>query len=406
MKNVSVFISEDNTRNDIYNTNGRHGSVGLPSQIEREFWEIYNTKGWGRAVEWYYQLEKRYDYIKTKEIERNIQWEHSSKYGNLQVTINLSKPEKDPKEIAKLLQQSDSISPNGENAITKPKCHLCLENEGYQDGVHENMRIIKLPKLLKNDMHWYFQYSPYSYYNEHCIVLGEKHIPMKITHDTFSRLLELIEIFPEYMFGSNTDIPIVGGSILNHDHYQGGRHTFPMDNAKILGTYHTDAYPDLKIEHLKWPLSTLRIKSTNKEQLVSFADKTLQKWIEYSDKKNDIINQTDGVRHNAITPIARKRNNIFELDLVLRNNRTSDEFPDGIFHPHQEYHYIKKENIGLIEVLGLAILPPRLKTDLEAGKINTEEIGVVFEKVLENCGVFKLNDQGIKGFETFIKTLL
>ncbi|MDR0950401.1 MAG: UDP-glucose--hexose-1-phosphate uridylyltransferase [Candidatus Ancillula sp.] len=386
------------------------GAVMLrPSEINAEFWSKYGLESAEVATEYLYQLEKDVDYIKTKQIAKNVKWDYSSKYGNLEITINLSKPEKDPRDIAKAIeiqkkQESAGIDPY-------PKCLLCKENEGFAGNLNhparQNIRLIPL-QLNENDKNeWYFQYSPYSYYNEHCIILSGKHSPMHINKETFKRMLTFLKQFPHYFIGSNTDIPIVGGSILTHDHYQGGRHQMPMVTAETFFEYQKKS---VKIELLKWPLSTIRLTADSADDLVDLSDYILQKWIGYSDESVEIVAVTKGQRHNAITPIARVIENFdgnkqFQIDLVLRNNRTSEEYPDGIFHPHKEWHHIKKENIGLIEVMGLAILPGRLKADLESGKYTQEYIGEVFEHVLEDAGVFKQNEEGIAAFKRFCESI-
>jgi UDPglucose--hexose-1-phosphate uridylyltransferase len=386
-------------RDVLYMKNGSQGELPAPSFIEEEFCKRLHISP-EEALEWYYELEKRANYIKTAEIARNVKWDQASLYGDLQITINLSKPEKDPKKIAAALANAE----NAENAPSeKPKCHLCIENEGYGDGVHDDLRMIKMSPLLQGDNAWYFQYSPYSYYNEHCIVLNEMHIPMMINRQTFARLFALLDQYPGYFFGSNSDIPIVGGSILTHDHFQGGRHTFPIDNALAQKSWKHPRYENVTIEHIQWPLTTLRLRSSDTTPLVELSCDILERWKEYSNPELDIISETKGVRHNAITPIVRRRAGLYEIDLILRNNRTNEEFPDGIFHPHQDKHHIKKENIGLIEAAGLAILPPRLFPLLENGELTREYIGEVFAGVLEDSGVFKMDDVGIKALHQFVE---
>ena len=285
-----------------------------------------------------------------------------------------------------------------------PKCLLCKENVGYEGNANHpprsNHRVVPVEI---NKEQWYLQYSPYGYYNEHCILLRGEHSPMRINKTTFSNLLEFVEKFPHYFVGSNADLPIVGGSILTHDHYQGGNYEFPMAKCDIKILFVFDGYEDVTAGVVNWPLSTIRISGTDRVRIVELADRILEKWRDYTDESNDIYAYTDDEPHNTITPIARMRNGKFELDLILRNNRTSDEHPLGIFHPHSEYHYIKKENIGLIEAMGLAVLPPRLLTQF--GELTDDvksEIGNVFGKILENCGVFKDDEKGNKGFVTFL----
>ena len=353
----------------------------------------------------------------------------------MDITINLSKPEKDPKDIAK----AKLIKTSG-----YPKCLLCKENVGFSGDFNrparQNHRIIPL-KL--NGQDYYFQYSPYVYYNEHCIIFNKEHIPMVINENTFQHLLAFVEQFPHYMLGSNADLPIVGGSILTHDHFQGGCYEFPMDNADVIQTLTSESFPQSKIEILKWPLSTIRITSSNPQEIIDFASRTLKAWKHYSNPALDILSHTDDIPHNTITPIARMKNQQYQMDLVLRNNRTSQEYPDGIFHPHASLHHIKKENIGLIEVMGLAVLPARLKNELELLKdclLQKKQISdypelqkhelwyneikeqypiqedtvddvlktaltVKFVEVLEDAGVFKMNDEGIDAFCDFVESL-
>lgn len=389
-----------------------------------------------KSTDYFYKLSKQSNYIRTDRIKKDIRWKYENKYGKLDITINFSKPEKDPKEIA-LSKNIPSKS--------YPKCLLCKENEGYAGRINhpgrQNHRII--PLNLSNEK-WYLQYSPYIYYNEHCIVLSEEHRPMKIDKNCFERLLNFVDLFPHYFIGSNADLPIVGGSILSHDHFQGGNYIFPMAEAEFKESIFFKKFPNVEAGIVKWPLSVIRLRGS-KEELIELSDIILNKWINYSDEKNNIISHTNNERHNTITPIARYKDSKFELDLVLRNNRTTNEHPLGIFHPHKKYHNIKKENIGLIEVMGLAVLPGRLKNEMEIIKkyifekdslrlieedktvakhskwcetfllnsnINTENIdlfinkaiGETFSKVLEDCGVFKNTIIGNQGFQNFIDT--
>ena len=365
-----------------------------------------------------------------------MRWKAQTEYGELDISINLSKPEKDPKAIA----AAKSAKQSG-----YPKCALCAENEGYTGRLNhparQNHRII--PIDLDNE-EWFLQYSPYVYYNEHCIVLNSQHIPMKIDKSTFKKLFEFVEKFPHYFIGSNADLPIVGGSILSHDHFQGGHYEFAMARAPIEKHFSIKNYEDVECGIVKWPMSVIRIRHDNYEHLINLADLILKKWREYSDEDAFIYAYTDGVPHNTITPIARKSGELFELDLVLRNNITTDEHPLGVYHPHSEYHHIKKENIGLIEVMGLAVLPSRLKTEFEIlseyilndkdirsnetiskhadwveeflpnyqitaeniQSILQAETAKVFAKILECCGVFKRDKIGQKAFETFIKSFV
>lgn len=403
-----------------------------PSIVINKFNNLYksNIK---YATDYFYDLSKNTDYIRTNRIAQNMVWKTKSKYGNLDITINLSKPEKDPKAIA----ASRNLP-----SLSYPKCLLCKENEGFSGRVNhparQNHRIIPL-KLNNED--WCLQYSPYSYYNEHSIIFASNHIPMKITKDTFDRLLDFTKLFPHYFIGSNADLPIVGGSILTHDHYQGGNYTFPMDNAEDVLKFTVYNY-NVELSIVKWPLTAVRLKGKDIKEIADLSDKILTHWRNYSNEDAGIVAYTNDIPHNTITPISRRDESNFVMDLVLRNNRTSAEHPDGIFHPHKELHNIKKENIGLIEVLGLAVLPSRLKEELNLIKssINTsitdikedkeisihsewykyligkyenkitidnlkEEVGIVFEKVLEDCGVFKQNEIGIKQMEDYISNL-
>ncbi len=414
------------------------------SVITKEFWNRYKEDK-NYATEYFYNLSKKSNYIRTDRISKNVSYTFDSKYGPLEITINLSKPEKDPKEIA--LARDMPLS-------SYPKSLLCKENEGYMGRINHpgrhNHRILKL-NLTNED--YFFQYSPYIYYNEHSIVFSGEIRPMKIDRSTFERLIEFVEIFPHYFIGSNADLPIVGGSILSHDHFQAGKHKFAMEMAEISSKISFENYKEIEAGILNWPLSVLRLssKKENKKKLLDLADKVLQEWINHNDYENDITSHSDGVRHNSITPIARIRNDRIELDLVLRNNKTTDEYPLGIFHPHEEHHSIKKENIGLIEVMGLAVLPGRLKHEMEEldqlfmslrnvneildiMKENTDlqkhinwvkenftdemlkdeyfldgliekTIGKTFEKVLEDCGVFKNNEVGRKGFIYFLSKI-
>lgn len=354
----------------------------------------------------------------------------STEYGNLDITINLSKPEKDPKAIA----AAKSAPQSG-----YPKCQLCLENEGYAGRINhparQNHRVIPLT-IAGAD--WYFQYSPYVYYNEHCIVFNSEHIPIVIDRSVFAKLLDFVELFPHYFIGSNADLPIVGGSILSHEHFQGGHFSFPMERAAVERELHFSEFDDVKAGIVKWPMSVIRLNCPDKERLIELADKILRCWRSYTDRTAFIIAQTDNTPHNTITPIARRRGDSYELDLVLRNNITTEEHPLGVYHPHAELHHIKKENIGLIEVMGLAVLPARLKkelADLETAILNGDplsgelekhaewaeelktrytftienissilkvEVGRVFAQVLEHAGVFKRTVDGFAAFERFI----
>ena len=430
------IIEEDTvTRRDLFDTKVMNIIMPRPSQVIKKFNEEYE-KSSKNATDYYFKFSRATDYIRTYRVKKDLKWKTDTKYGALDITINLSKPEKDPKDIA-LAKQMKKVS--------YPKCVLCKETEGFKGNLsaasRDNHRII--PITLNNEK-WYFQYSPYCYYNEHCIILNNEHIPMKIDKTTFIKLFDFVKMFPHYMLGSNAGLPVVGGSILTHEHYQGGRQVFPMDNAKVRYKTKIKDFEDIEFEILNWPLSAIRIRGEKSGRLIELADFILKKWREYSDEEVNIIAFSDGEPHNTITPIARKKNDLYELDLVLRNNLTTEEYPLGIFHPHPELHHIKKENIGLIEVMGLAILPARLKEEMSIladyivnkkdvsknekiekhdawskeiiqkySNINKEnideifrkEIGLVFEKVLEDAGVFKTDEKGFEAFKKFVKTL-
>ena len=427
---VARGVCEDNsTARDLFDTKLMGVRTPRPSIVRANFEERYESEGPQAATDWFYKFSQDTDYIRRYRIKRDLKWVTKTPYGDLDITINLSKPEKDPKAIAaaKLAPQS-----------AYPKCQLCVENEGYAGRMNhparQNHRLIPVTIDGKD---WFFQYSPYVYYNEHCIVFNSEHTPMKMDRSTFEHLFAFIDKFPHYMIGSNADLPIVGGSILSHDHYQGGRHHFPMEDAKVVKSY---TYKDVQVDILYWPLSTLRLTSKSKENVLDLATKIFETWCTYSDESLDIIANESGVRHNTVTPIVRKKDGKYQMDVVLRNNRTTEEYPLGIFHPHSEHHHIKKENIGLIEVMGLAILPARLKTELEqiklclSGKADFDsypelekhkdwyeylktysysnvdafmemEVTKKFVSVLENAGVYKMDDEGMDGFSRFVKTL-
>lgn len=400
-----------------------------PSQVNRDFWQTYQDSP-EQAVADFYALSKRNDYIKVAAVAKNIYYQTPTDYGNLEITINLSKPEKDPKAIA---------AARLAEASNYPQCLLCMENEGYQGRINHparaNHRIIRLD-LGKEK--WGFQYSPYAYYNEHAILLNQEHVPMVISPQTFEQLLDLLDIFPDYFVGSNSDLPISGGSILTHNHYQGGRHSFAMEKAPIESQLVFDGFESVSAGIVKWPMSVIRLSSADKPVLLSLAAKILEKWRSYSDDAVQIKAETDGTPHHTITPIARKRGDVYELDLVLRDNQTSEEFPDGIYHPHPDVQHIKKENIGLIEVMGLAILPPRLKAELaevkkyllgqdsqvaayhqpwadrlkaehpdvteeRAEEIIRASVGQIFARVLEDAGVYKRTPEGQAAFMRFVE---
>ena len=401
-----------------------------PSQVNRDFWATY-AQSPEQAIADFYQLSQKNDYIKLKAIAKNIAYRVPSDYGELEITINLSKPEKDPKEIAaaKLVKSSNY-----------PQCQLCMENEGYHGRANHparsNHRIIRFDI---SGQEWGFQYSPYAYFNEHCIFLDSQHRPMAISRQSFERLLAIVEQFPGYFAGSNADLPIVGGSILTHDHYQGGRHVFPMEVAPLQKSFTFEGFESVKAGIVQWPMSVIRLTSDSKDDLINLAEKILLAWRRYSDPSVQVLAVSNGTPHHTITPIARKRDGQFELDLVLRDNQTSPEHPDGIYHPHKDVQHIKKENIGLIEVMGLAILPPRLKEEVEqvaaylvgedvlvadyhqewadelkdsnpdltdkdqALEIVQESVGKIFARVLEDAGVYKQTEEGQVAFMRFVE---
>ena len=402
-----------------------------PSEVRRAFWRKY-AQSPETATDWYYKFSQDTDYIRRYRIVKDMKWVAPTEYGDMDITINLSKPEKDPRAIA-----AAKLAP--QNAY--PACQLCAENEGYHGRLdHPARQNHRLIPLTLDGQDWFFQYSPYVYYNEHCIVLNSRHIPMKIDRSTFRRQMDFLKLFPHYFIGSNADLPIVGGSILSHDHFQGGRYTFAMAKAPVERTFTFPGFEDVRAGIVKWPMSVIRVRSADPDRLVELADRVLTAWRGWSDPSAEILAETGGQRHNTITPIARMRDGQFELDLVLRNNRTTDEYPLGIFHPHQELHHIKKENIGLIEVMGLAVLPARLKTELtelaqalaagedirgnetlakhadwadglaeryaftadNAMDILRNEVGKVFAQVLEHAGVYKRTADGQAAFVRFL----
>ena len=420
---------------DLFDTRIMDCVMPRPSEVVRQFHAHYEESP-REATDYYYALSIASNYIRKARIDKNIAWKAATEYGDLDVTINLSKPEKDPRDIAKAKLAK---------AADYPKCLLCRENEGYAGRVNHPAR--ETHRLIPLDLAghpWFLQYSPYTYYNEHCIVLNSDHVPMVISRETFENLTAFLEIFPHYFAGSNADLPIVGGSILSHDHYQGGRYTFAMERAAVEQEYTFANYPQVRAGRVKWPMSTLRLTSSDKDVLVELATAILAAWRTYSDASADILAETDAP-HNTITPIARRRGTDYEFDLVFRNNRTTAEHPLGLFHPHAEVHHIKKENIGLIEVLGLAILPARLKSEMEqiraellrgtadiAGIADIEkhadwyrsvraahmavtegnvdgilrdEIGKVFLEVLTHAGVFKRDAAGMAAFDRWIESI-
>lgn len=430
------FCQDNTTARDLLDTKLMGVLTPRPSAVRKQFAALFERSP-REATDWFYRFSQDTDYIRRYRIRRDVKWVTRTPYGDLDITINLSKPEKDPRAIA-----AARLAPQS----AYPKCQLCRENEGYAGRMNhparENHRIIP---VTVNDSDWCFQYSPYVYYNEHCIVFNSQHTPMKIERATFRKLLDFVTRFPHYFVGSNADLPIVGGSILSHDHFQGGRYEFAMAKAPIRQEWKFPGFPEVEAGIVHWPMSCIRLRSESSESLVELADVILQAWRGYSDESCFIFAETGGEPHNTITPIARRRGELFELDLVLRNNITTEEHPLGVFHPHAELHHIKKENIGLIEVMGLAVLPSRLKNDMakmeqlliahapaeacgdgmqqharwlqevqakhpelaenNVEKILQEEIGLVFARVLADAGVYKLDEAGQAGFVRFLESI-
>lgn len=430
-----LFAENTTVYRDLFDTKVMNCFVPRPDTISAKFWNLYKDFSPKAATDWYYQFSKDSDYIRDYRVKKDLKWKTPTDYGDLDITINLSKPEKDPKAImaARTMKQS-----------SYPKCQLCKENMGYRGTLNhparETIRII--PLRLYGD-NFFLQYSPYSYYNEHCIVFNTEHIPMVINEKAFRHLIAFVEMFPSYMLGSNADLPIVGGSILTHDHYQGGCYDFPMFRASVVCDLHFTGYDNVEASLLKWPLTVIRLKCSDKEELIKLSTKILTVWRTYTDKSSQIEAMTNGEMHNTVTPICRKENGLFIMDLALRNNIATVEYPLGLFHPHPEYWNIKKENIGLIEVMGLAILPSRLKKELGAVKdcllnnknlnadplakkhatwvegfihnydynannideILHKEVGLTFMKVLECSGVYKQTPSGYEGVARFIKAV-
>lgn len=430
-------LMEDNgiTSRDLFDTRLMNCLMPRPGEVIRRFYEYYEESP-VKATDYFYKLSKDSNYIRRDRIAKDMKWKTDTPYGTFDITINLSKPEKDPKAIAaaKTAKQSGY-----------PKCLLCRENEGYAGRMNhparQNHRII--PIMIQGKQ-WGFQYSPYVYYNEHCIVFNGEHTPMKIDRDTFCKLFDFIKLFPHYNIGSNADLPIVGGSILSHDHFQGGNYDFPMANAAYREKFTVQGFEDVECGIIKWPLSVIRLRAKDSDRLVGLSDHILKKWRAYTDEAAFIYAQTDGEPHNTITPIARMRGDFYEIDLTLRNNITTAECPLGVYHPHNELHHIKKENIGLIEVMGLAVLPARLKEEMDflaqdliqkkdirsneaiakhadwveeflpkydridesnVHEILKKEIGLVFVKVLEDAGVYKMTEEGVLAFRRFTSSL-
>ena len=430
-----LLKSESITGRDLFDTALMGAVTPRPSDVIETFRSLYGESP-EKATDWFYQFSQDTNYIRATRVAKDIRWSVPSEFGDIDISINLSKPEKAPRDIAAAKTAKQSAY---------PKCQLCLENEGYAGRMdhpaRQNHRIIP---VTINESHWGFQYSPYVYYNEHCIVLNGEHVPMKIDRAAFRKLFDFVGQFPHYFLGSNADLPIVGGSILSHDHFQGGRYEFAMAKAPYESTFTVPGYEDVEAGIVHWPLSVIRLRGEDDEKIIDLADHILKAWRGYTDEAAFIFAETDGEPHNTITPIARKRDGKFELDLALRNNITTEECPLGVYHPHAEYHHIKKENIGLIEVMGLAILPARLKTEMAllaecltgdkkledypeleqhaawakeiaarrtdlnkdtVDDILKQEIGHVFVHVLEDAGVYKCTDEGRAAFEQFIATL-
>ena len=427
------LIEDSIVYRDLFDTRLMNCLMPRPSEVTAKFWDAYKISP-ETATDYFYKLSQDSDYIRRYRVCKDMKWVTSTEYGDLDITINLSKPEKDPKAIAaaKLAKQSGY-----------PKCLLCMDNVGYAGRTNHparnNHRIIP---ITVNDSQWGFQYSPYVYYNEHCIVFNGQHVPMKIEKQTFIKLFDFVKLFPHYFLGSNADLPIVGGSILTHDHFQGGHYTFAMAKAPMEAGFKIQGFEDVDAGIVKWPMSVLRLRAKDSDRLIELGARVLDAWRGYTDEDAFIFAETDGEPHNTITPIARKNGDMFELDLALRNNLTTDEYPLGVYHPHAEKHNIKKENIGLIEVMGLAVLPSRLKNELAVlgeyilekkeirsdemlekhadwveeflpkydlitrdniQQILQEEVGLVFEKVLEDAGVYKCTPEGRAAFTRFLE---
>ncbi len=429
------IIEDSIVYRDLFDTKLMNCLMPRPAQVQKRFWEDYAVSP-EHATQTYYKFSQDSDYIRSYRVRKDRKWTVDTEYGTLDITINLSKPEKDPKAIA--------AARNAKNSAY-PKCQLCVENEGYAGRANhparENHRIIP---ITINESGWGFQYSPYVYYNEHCIVFNGEHTPMKIDRAAFVKLFDFVKQFPHYFLGSNADLPIVGGSILSHDHFQGGHYTFAMAKAPVVEQFTVKGFEDVKAGIVKWPLSVIRLQCADESRIIDLAEHILKAWRGYTDEAAFIYAETEGQPHNTITPIARKRDGLYELDLTLRNNITTEEHPLGVYHPHAHLHHIKKENIGLIEVMGLAVLPARLKGELELlreyileGKdirseesiekhadwveeflpqypdvnadnieeILQKEVGKVFCQVLEDAGVYKYTQEGLEAFRRFIGSL-
>ncbi len=430
------LIRDSVTYRDLFDARLMNCLMPRPSEVVRRFWAQYQSGGPQAATDWFYKLSQDSDYIRRYRVKKDQKWIARTPYGDLDITINLSKPEKDPLAIAAAKKAKQS---------GYPKCQLCMANEGYAGRAdHPSRNNHRIIRVMINGSTWGFQYSPYVYYNEHCIVFNGCHTPMKIERATFVKLFDFVKQFPHYFLGSNADLPIVGGSILSHDHFQGGHYTFAMAKAPVEKWYRMEEFADVEAGIVRWPMSCLRLRAGNPERLIDLADRVLGVWREYTDEASFVYAETDGEPHNTITPIARKNGEVYELDLVLRNNMTTEEFPLGVYHPHPELHHIKKENIGLIEVMGLAVLPSRLKDELalledylvegrdirsnasiekhadwvdgfllrypQITRANVEgivknEVGQVFARVLEDAGVYKCTPEGREGVDRFLKSV-
>lgn len=431
------IIDEGVVAADLFDTKLMNCLMPRPSEVRKKFFALYEESP-KKATDWYYDFSRASDYIRTYRIKNDRKWIAETEYGDIDITINLSKPEKDPKAIAAARNAKPTSS------IAYPKCMLCPENEGYAGRLNhparENHRIIP---LTIDGSPWFMQYSPYVYYNEHCIAFNGAHVPMVIDRSAFRKLFDFVKLFPHYFIGSNADLPIVGGSILTHEHFQGGNYEFAMAKAPVEKALHFDGFDDIKAGIVKWPMSVIRLSGKDTDRLVELSDKILVAWRAYTDEDAFIYAETDGKPHNTITPIARKRGENFEIDLVLRNNITTAQYPDGVYHAHPEYHHIKRENIGLIEVMGLAVLPSRLKKEMSAladamisgadltvdpvlashaawakeimakydvtaenvHEILRTEIGIVFASILEQCGVFARTAEGQSQFVRFAESV-
>lgn len=429
------LVEDSVTFRDLFDSRLMNTLTPRPAQVQEKFAALY-AEDPKKATDWFYNLSKNSNYIRQDRIVKDKHWTSETPYGEIELSINLSKPEKDPKAIAAARLKASS---------SYPKCQLCFENEGYAGRAdhpgRSNHRIIP---ITVNNTPWGFQYSPYVYFNEHCIVLNSKHEPMIMNRAAFQKLFDFVEQFPHYFLGSNADLPIVGGSILTHDHFQGGHHDFPMARAELEFEFPIEGHENVKAGVVNWPMSVIRLQGADKEELIDLADHILTTWRNYTDEDALILAETDGVPHNTITPIVRRVGDEYQIDLVLRNNLTTDEFPMGVYHPHPQWHHIKKENIGLIEVMGLAILPARLKKELEDLKkvilekgdvraipelekhadwadelvekypdlneeniddIINQEVGTIFSHVLEDAGVYKTTPEGREAFRRFIAAL-